>query len=201
MIKRKGIFGGTFDPIHNGHLHVAYEALYRLNLDKIIFMPSGKPPHKTNKIITDSEIRIELVKAAIEKEKKFILSSYEIEKLGLSYTYETLEYFKGLEPDTEWYFITGTDCLMDIRSWKNIDRIFNSCKFVVFNRSGYFKERVIEQKNKIEMEYGTSIIYLDIPVIDISSTEIRSKIKDSKEISYLVPEKVEHILNQMKLYK
>jgi len=201
MNKRKGIFGGTFDPIHNGHLHVAYEALYRLNLDKVIFMPSGKPPHKTNKVITDSEIRIELVKAAIEKEKKFIISSYEIEKLGLSYTYETLEYFKGLEPDTEWYFITGTDCLMDIRTWKSIDKIFNSCKFVVFNRSGYFKEKVIEQKNKIEMEYGTSIIYLDIPVIDISSTEVRNKVKASEQISYLVPDKVENILNINKLYK
>ncbi|WP_423230622.1 nicotinate-nucleotide adenylyltransferase [Clostridium homopropionicum] len=200
-MKRKGIFGGTFDPIHNGHLHIAYEALYRLKLDMIIFMPSGKPPHKTNKIITDPKIRIELVKAAIDKENKFTISSYEIEKLGLSYTYETLEYYKALEPDTEWYFITGTDCLMDIRTWKNIDRIFKSCKFVVFNRSGYFKKKVIEQKNNIEKEYGTSIIYLDIPVIDISSTEIRNKIKESKEISYLVPKKVEYILNEMKLYK
>lgn len=200
MIK-KGIFGGTFDPIHNGHLHVAYEALYDLGIDKIIFVPSGNPPHKTEKSVTDSEIRYELVKKAIEDEKKFEVSSYEIDKGGLSYTYETLEHFNKIEPDTKWYFITGTDCLMELNSWKNIDRILSSCIFVVFNRSGYNRVEIIEQKKQIERKYNKKIIYLDIPVLNISSTNIRNKIREEKNISYLIPKKVESLLEKMNLYK
>lgn len=200
-MNRKGIFGGTFDPIHNGHLHVAYEALYDLGLDKIIFVPSGSPPHKTEKLVTDSEIRYELVKKAIEDEKRFDVSSYEIHKSGLSYTYETLEHFNKIEPDTEWYFITGTDCLMELNSWKNIHRILNSCRFVVFNRSGYNRAEIMEQKKQLEKKYNAEIVYLDIPVLDISSTNIRNKIREEKNISYLIPKKVERLLEKMNLYK
>lgn len=201
MRKKKGIFGGTFDPIHNGHLHIAYEALYALQLDNIIFMPSGKPPHKTDKQVANAQFRMNLVKAAIEKDNRFEVSSYEIEKEGLSYTYETLEYFKGLEPETEWYFLTGTDCLMDIYSWKEVHRILDSCKFVVFNRSGYSIDEVLKQKNIIEEKYGKHIIYLNIPVLDISSTDIRKKIKEHKRINYLVPNEVESLLKEMDLYR
>ncbi|MGY0372431.1 nicotinate-nucleotide adenylyltransferase [Clostridium sp. JNZ J1-5] len=200
-MNRKGIFGGTFDPIHNGHLHVAYEALYDLGLDKIIFVPSGNPPHKTEKLVTDSEIRYELVKKAIEDEKRFDVSSYEIHKSGLSYTYETLEHFNKIEPDTEWYFITGTDCLMELNSWKNINRILNSCRFVVFNRSGYNRSEIMEQKKQLEKKYNAEIVYLDIPILDISSTNIRNKIREEKNISYLIPKKVERLLEKMNLYK
>lgn len=147
-MKKEAIFGGTFDPIHNGHLHIAYEALYRLNLDKIIFMPSGNPPHKSNKKITNSYIRYEMVHMAIKEEKKFEISDYEIKKTRLSYTYETLEYFKNTFPSVQWYFLTGVDCLMDLHKWKNIDKIMKNCEFVVFNRPGYNKDTVIRQKKK-----------------------------------------------------
>lgn len=200
-MKEKGIFGGTFDPIHNGHLHVAYEALYNLGLDEIIFIPSGNPPHKTNKEITDGKIRYDLVKKVIKNEKRFKVSDYEINKKGLSYTYETLEFFKEQEPDTQWYFITGADCLMDIYAWKNIDRIFNSCKFVVFNRSGYIKEAILKQKKLVETKLNKEILFLDIPILEISSTTIRSKLREGKSISYLVPESLSKILEEMNIYK
>lgn len=200
-MKEKGIFGGTFDPIHNGHLHVAYEALYNLGLDEIIFIPSGNPPHKTNKEITDGKIRYDLVKKVIKNEKRFKVSDYEINKKGLSYTYETLEFFKEQEPDTQWYFITGADCLMDIYAWKNIDRIFNSCKFVVFNRSGYIKEAILKQKKLVETKLNKEILLLDIPILEISSTTIRSKLREGKSISYLVPESLSKILEEMNIYK
>lgn len=198
---RKGIFGGTFDPIHNGHLHIVYEALYNLNLDKIIFMPSGNPPHKTDKVITDAWIRYKLIEEVIRNEKRFEISDYEICKKGLSYTYETLRYLNKLEPDTQWYFITGVDCLMNLYTWKNIQGILNSCKFVVFSRNGYNREDILRQKQEVENIYEKEIIFLELPILDISSTSIREKIKCEKNISYLLPQKAEMLIESMNLYK
>jgi nicotinate-nucleotide adenylyltransferase len=200
MIK-KGIFGGTFDPIHNGHLHIAYEALYNLNLDGVIFMPSGSPPHKTDKVITDAQIRYTLINEVIENEKKFEISDYEISKEGLSYTYETLRHFNELEPNTQWYFITGVDCLMNLYTWKNIDDILNSCIFVVFSRDGYNKEEILIQKKEVENRYKKEIIFLELPILDISSTSIREKIKDGRNVSYLLPEKAKILIQNMNIYR
>lgn len=200
MIK-KAIFGGTFDPIHNGHLYIAYEALDKLGLDKIIFMPSGNPPHKLGKVITDGFLRYEMVKMAIREEKRFDISDYEIRKSNLSYTYETLKYFNSVEPNTVWYFLTGADCLMDIDSWKNSGDIFRLCKFVVFNRPGYSMENIQEQKIKVEKRYSTEILFLDVPLLDISSTNIRNSVIEGKNISYLLPESVYNTIKQLNLYK
>jgi nicotinate-nucleotide adenylyltransferase len=200
MIK-KAIFGGTFDPIHNGHLHIAYEALYKLDLDKVIFMPSGNPPHKWKKNITEAFLRYEMVKTAIRNEKHFDVSDYEITKANLSYTYKTLEHFNNLEKETKWYFITGVDCLMDIESWKNYYEILKLCTFVVFNRTGYNIEQVLEKKFLIEKKYNTKIIFLSIPLLEISSTNIRKDVKSGKKVNYLMPESVYNIIEQLKLYQ
>ena len=160
-MKKKGIFGGTFDPIHNGHLHIAYEALYKLNLDKVIFIPSGNPPHKTDKVITDATIRYKLVKDVIQNEKKFEVSDYELKNESLSYTYKTLKHFNEKHEDTEWYFITGADCLMQLDSWKNINEVLSLCNFVVFRRSGYSMEDMLKQKERIEKKFNKKIIFLD----------------------------------------
>lgn len=197
---KKGIFGGTFDPIHNGHLHIAYEALYRLKLDEIIFLPNGNPPHKKGKKITDGEKRLKLIKEAIKDEKKFKVSEYEVHKKEFSYTYETLRYFNKLEPSTEWYFITGMDCLMDINSWKNVDEILSRCKFVVFSRSGYKENEIHIQKNNVEKKYNKELILLSMPLLDISSTLIREKVRRGENISYLIPGRIDNILKEMKLY-
>lgn len=199
MIK-KAIFGGTFDPIHNGHLYIAYEALYKLGLDKIIFMPSGNPPHKLGRNITDGFLRYEMVKMAIRGENRFAISDYELKKSNLSYTYETLKYFNNLEKDTMWYFLTGVDCLMDVESWKNSEDIFRLCKFVVFNRPGYSMKNIQKQKSKIEKKYFNEIIFLDVPLLDISSTNIRKAIKEEKNVSYLLPESVYNTIEVLKLY-
>ncbi len=198
---KKGIFGGTFDPIHNGHLYIAHETLHTLGLDNIIFMPSGNPPHKTDRKKTDASIRYELVKMAIRNEKNFSLSSYEIEQKGLSYTYKTLEHFKSIETETEWHFITGVDCLMDLDYWKSVDRILNACRLVVFNRPGYAKESILEQKNKVEKLYNKEIIFLDLDVFDISSTSIKNMIKAGREVSYLLPESVYNTIKELKIYE
>lgn len=198
---KKAIFGGTFDPIHIGHIHIAYEALYSLKLDKILFMPAGNPPNKLNKQITDSKIRYDLVNRAIEGESNFEISDYEINKKENSYTYETIELFSKLQSNTEWYFLIGADSLIDLDNWKNVDRILNSCRLVVYNRSGFALKKILEQKKYLECKYNNKIIFLDMPIIDISSTGIRKSIKEGRNINYLLPRGVGKIVEKLKLYK
>lgn len=195
-----GILGGTFDPIHNGHLYIASEAIYQLGLNKVLFMPSGNPPHKTSKYITDGSIRYELVKMAIRDKSFFDVSDYEIRKKGLSYTYETMEYLKKIDNTVSLYFITGADCLMDLDLWKNVDRILNACTLVVFGRPGYNKSELIEQKKKIENKYGKEIIYMDLLQLDISSSSIRESISKGKIIDYFLPQGVYNSIVELGLY-
>ena len=198
---KKAIFGGTFDPIHIGHIHIAYEALYNLHLDKILFMPAGNPPHKLNKTITDAKIRYDLVKRSIENEAHFEISDYEINKKENSYTYETVEFFSKLERNIEWYFLVGVDSLMDLDYWKNVDRILNSCKLVVYNRAGFTEEEVLHQKQHIEQKFNKKINFLNMPIIDISSTNIRNNIKQGRNVNYLLPSGVGGIIDELNLYK
>lgn len=200
MIK-KAIFGGTFDPIHNGHLHIAYEALYKLDLDKVIFVPSSNPPHKLDENITEVNLRYEMVKMAVSQEKSFCVSDYEIKNDNLSYTYKTLEYFNELEKDTKWYFITGVDCLMNIESWKNYKQIFKLCNFVTFNRPGYLIDDIKRKKYELEKKYDSNIIFLDIPLLDISSTNIRKLVQMDRNVSYLLPCNVYNMIKKLGLYK
>jgi len=198
---KKAIFGGTFDPIHIGHLHIAYEALYNLHLDKILFMPAGNPPHKNNKKITNAQIRYDLVKKAIESEAKFEISDYEINKSENSYTYETVEHFRKLEPNIEWYFLIGLDSLMDLDGWKNVEKILDNCKLVVYNRAGFTVEQVLKQKHHLEQKFNKKIEFISMPIIDISSTNIRNNIKVGRNIDYLLPKGVEKIIQSLNLYK
>lgn len=199
MIK-KAVFGGTFDPIHNGHLHVAYEALYKLKLDKVVFMPAGNPPHKVNHKVTDALVRYEMVRRAIEKEEKFEIDDYEIQKNGLSYTFQTIEYITQKEKETEWYFISGMDCLIEIDSWKSIDKILNLCTLAVFNRPGYNIQDMLIQKEKIEKKYNKEIVFLDLPLVELSSSMIRTKIEKCENVSYLLPNEVYKYIFSKNLY-
>ncbi len=196
---KKGIMGGTFDPLHNGHMHIAYEALEKLNLDKIVFIPTGNPPHKNNNI-TDAAIRYKVVEKAIKDERCFEINEYEVLKDGLSFTYETLEYLNETEPDTKWYFICGVDCLMELASWKNVSTILELCNLVVFIRPGYNDAEILNQKEKVEKEFNKKIILLDLPQMDISSSYIRERIEEGKNISYLVPYSVNKDIKNLNLY-
>ncbi|HEY8890367.1 MAG TPA: nicotinate-nucleotide adenylyltransferase [Clostridium sp.] len=198
---KKAIFGGTFDPIHIGHVHIAYEALYNLHLDKILFMPAGNPPNKLNEKITNSQIRYDLVKKAIECESDFEISDYEIKKKENSYTYETIELFSKSQRKTEWYFLIGVDSLMDLNNWKNVGRILDNCKLVVYNRAGFTVEEVLKQKKYVEQKFNKEIIFLDMSIIDISSTKIRKNIKQGKNVNYMLPGGVGTIIDKLHLYK
>lgn len=219
-MKRYGIIGGTFDPIHYAHLYIAYEAQKQLNLDKVIFMPAGKQPLKTENKVTDSNLRYEMAKMAIEEFDEFSISSYEIEKEGLSFTYETLEYLKentieniikddkklsksknNKIEEKELFFITGADCLMSIEKWRGVSEIFSLCTLVVFVRGGFNKEKLIEQKSRIEEKYNGRIIVLDLKELEISSTDIRNRVMENKRIDFFVPPKVVKFIYENKLYR
>lgn len=195
------VFGGTFDPIHIGHIHIAYNALYALNLDKVIFMPSGNPPHKINQNITDRILRYEMVKIATREEKKFQVSSYEINKKTLSYTFETLEYLNSVFKNHQLCLLTGADCLMNLETWKNIQDIFKLCTFVVFTRPGLDMNRLLQQKTYIEKKYQVEIVLLDMPMLEVSSTKLRDMIYENKNVSYLLPYGVYDFINQLDIYK
>lgn len=197
----KAIFGGTFDPIHIGHIHIAYEALYKLNLDEVVFVPNGHPPHKRNKSVTKENIRYEMVEEAIKGEKRFSISNYEINNSKLSYTYDTLIHFNKLEPNTKWYFLVGVDSLMNFNKWKNIDIILKNCTLVVFSRSGYMKDEIFETKKFLEEKYYTSIVLLNMPVFDISSTDIKKRMEKDEKVYYMLPLGVMKIINKYNLYR
>ena len=203
-MKRYGIIGGTFDPIHNAHLYIAYEAKEQLDLDEVIFMPAGKQPLKADNIVTDSKLRYEMVKIATEPFKEFSVSNYEIEKGGLSFTYETLQYFKGKSESEnegiELFFITGADCLISIEKWKDVQKIFSLATFVVFARDGISKKEMIEKKQIIEEKYNGKIIILDLKELEISSTDIRARVNQNKRIDFFVPPKVVDIIYEKGLY-
>lgn len=198
-MKRYGIMGGTFNPIHLAHLYIAYEAKEQLDLDTIIFMPAGNPPHKNNKTIIDSSFRLEMVKLAIEDYKDFMVSNYEIKKRGLSFTYETLKALK--KDDIELYFIAGGDSLMDIEKWKNPGQILNDCNFVVFNRGKFSMEELEKQKIKLEEKYHANIIILNIANFDISSSMIRDRLEEGKRVDFFLPSKVLKYISDNSLYE
>lgn len=197
-MKKIGILGGTFNPIHLAHLYIAYEAKSQLNLDKVIFIPTGNPPHKKDKKILEASLRYNMVYEAIKNYEDFEISKYEVEKEGYSYTFETLKHFKA--KDNELYFITGADCLMDIEKWKNPEEIFRLSRFVVFNRAGYNEENLKIQKNKIEEKFNTNIDFLDIIDLEISSSMIRERINDGKRVDFFLSKEVLSYIQENNIY-
>lgn len=199
MIKT-GIMGGTFNPIHIGHLIAAEEVYLQLKLDRIVFIPTGNPPHKIKAEVVSSRERYEMTALAINKNDKFILSDIETNRKGLCYSYDTLLKLNKLYPDNEFYFIIGFDTLKDLDSWKNICEVFKMCKFAVVNRENKEFEMIEEIKSK-KATYGADIVMVHIPSIDISSTDIRNRIKKGQSIRYMVPDEVYNYIIENRLYR
>lgn len=201
-MKRYGIIGGTFDPIHYAHLYIAYEAKLQLNLDEVIFMPAGIQPFKVENNVTDSLLRYNMVKEAIKPYEDFSVSTHEIEKEGLSFTYQTLEHLKNkLGKECELFFITGADCLISLDRWKEVSKILSLCTFVVFSRGGFDNEVLNKRKKEIEESFKCNIIILELKQLEISSTDIRDRVKNGKRIDFFVPEEVNRFIKENNLYK
>jgi nicotinate-nucleotide adenylyltransferase len=200
--KRIGISGGTFDPVHIGHLIIAEEIREILSLDKIIFVPTGQPPHKDGLRVTEALHRYNMVAEAIKSNPFFEVSRLEVDRPGYTYTIDTLEHLKEIYGDkTRLYFITGADVVHELETWKEFERVFLMCEFVAVLRPGYRKNDIIRKIKSLQDEYNARMHMIDVPLIGISSTQIRQNLKNGRSIKYLVPEIVEKYIYQNGLYR
>lgn len=200
--KSIAIMGGTFDPIHYGHLMTAEAVRKEFDIEKVIFVPSGNPPHKGNKEVLDVEFRYVMTELATLGNDKFDISAIEARREGISYTVDTIEEIrKHCSADTKIYFIIGADAVENILTWKNAKKLLNLCEFIAVTRPGYDKKKLLEHITNIKSEYKVNILFLQIPELAISSTDIRQRIQDNKSISYLLPEAVEKYIYKYGLYK
>ena len=201
MKKRKvGIMGGSFDPIHLGHLVVANEVLNIYNLDEIIFVPTGNPPHK-DKLRADSFHRYMMVYMAVLSNDKISVSDFEIRKNDKSYTVNTLKHFRQLYEDTDLYFITGADAIIELPHWHEAAEVIKLCKLVAVSRPGISMKEARQRIDEIENILGGTIEMLQVPMLQISSTDIRGRFEKGISAKYLLPESVEQYIMKNKLYK
>lgn len=198
---RIGIMGGTFDPIHYGHLVAAEVARAELGLHKIIFIPAGRPPHKQQQSITDSEHRYLMTVLATSSNPYFEVSRIEVDKDGLAYTIDTVKEIQRTYGEAATiYFITGADAVLELLTWYKIQELLTLCRFIAVTRPG-FDKRDLEQKiGEITSKYDGEIICIEVPLLAISSTDIRERSRSGKPIKYLLPEAVEEYLEKNGLY-
>ncbi len=200
MGKKIGIMGGTFNPVHNGHLMLAESAREILRLDRIIFMPNGNPYMKNTSSLLSGEERMHMIELAIEGNPYFSSSSIEIDKEGPTYTCETLAALKEQNSEDQYYFIMGADSLLMLESWKNPDYILRNCVIVAAVRGTGTEEKIEKIAGHLIYEYQADIRILPARYIDIASSDIRHKIKEGNSIRYMVPEKVLAYIQENGLY-
>lgn len=196
-----GILGGTFDPIHNGHLMIGRYARDLFSLDEIWVMPNGNPPHKTDESIeTPSVHRIEMVKRAITNEIAFVLQPYEVERKETNYSFQTMEHFKKAYPEHDFYFIIGADSLFAMESWAHPERLLKTCTILAAFRDGKNTQEMEEQIRYLNQKYAADIKLLHTPDVDISSSEIREALKVGMAVHDQVPQNVLSYIKEYGLY-
>ncbi|MCX6366080.1 MAG: nicotinate-nucleotide adenylyltransferase [Armatimonadetes bacterium] len=197
-MRKLGVFGGTFDPIHYGHLRIAEEARERFGLDHILFVPNKVSPFKIGDTSTPATLRVELVQEAIAGNPHFSVWTGELEREGTSYTVETLRALAQEFPDSALYFLTGTDAVRDIGKWREPEACLTLAQFVAFYRPGVSEA---EARIGVPDELEPQIIFAAMNGLDISSTEIRQRVQASRSIRYLVPESVVALIEKKRLYQ
>lgn len=200
-MRRVGIMGGTFDPVHIGHLIIAEKAREQFHLEEVLFMPNGVPYMKSNKKVLPAEIRTEMTKLAIADNPFFSISTIETEKEGSTYTYETLLELHKQNPNTEYFFILGADSLWTIKDWKNPEEIFHNCHILAALRNDKSVKEMEEQISYLKNTFGADISLLQTGNVDISSSMIRGLVQNGHSIRYLVPESVCDYIIKNKLYR
>lgn len=200
--KKIGIMGGTFDPIHIGHLILGEAAWRQFRLDEVWFMPAGNPPHKQNRAGRASDgQRVDMVRLAIRSNPHFVLSLIEMNADGYSYTYRTLERLRGEYPETEWYFIMGADSLTDFDTWREPQRIVNACHVVVATRDQMDDEDFRTLLEKRREQFHHAFLRLDTPNLDISSRHLRDMVRDGESIRYYTPDDVLDYIRMHQIYQ
>ncbi|BDR53106.1 putative nicotinate-nucleotide adenylyltransferase [Bombiscardovia nodaiensis] len=192
--RRVGIMGGTFDPIHNGHLVAASEVASVYDLDEVIFVPTGRPVFKLSKKVTNAEDRYLMTVIATASNPKFTVSRVDIDRPGVTYTVDTLRDIHKLRPDCDLYFITGADALAEIMRWKDANQMWDLAHFVAVSRPGYSSDL---QELSLPQQ---AVDMIEIPALAISSTDVRKRAAEGMPVWYLVPDGVVQYINKYGLY-
>ena len=196
-----GIMGRTFDPIHMGHLVTAEQARQKFQLDHVVFMPTGNPPHKEKLKMTDAEHRYLMTLLAVVDNPYFSVSRMEIDSKETTYTVDTVKHFTGLySSKISLCFITGADAILDITTWKDYEVLLKSCEFIAASRPGYSFRKLETVLGDAFSEIMKHIHLLEIPAMAISSTLIRNRVAAGETIRYLTPQAVEQYINKNRLY-
>lgn len=196
-----GIMGGTFDPIHHGHLLLGRQAREEYHLQEIWFMPSGQPPHKKDHQVTEAQFRWEMAELALEGQEGFRLSDFELRRPGTTYTAQTLALLHEAYPDTRFYFIIGADSLYEIEQWYRPDLVMAQAVLLVADRDYHqMHPRMERQINRLTEKYGAKIFRLHCPEVNISSVEIRAMAARGESLRGLVPDAVRVYIKEKKLY-
>ena len=199
--QRIGIMGGTFDPIHNGHLLAAEQAREEFHLSQVIFVPSAQPPHKLLEEVTCAQHRYVMTLLAVASQVGFAVSDVEIKRNGPSYSIDTVRWFKEQWGEGAcFYFITGYDAILDITTWRDYEDLLRECQFVAVARPG----SNIEELRSLSHELGPlydRIHILEGIAVALSASQIRARVREGKSLRFLIPEAVEHYINKNDLYR
>jgi len=194
---RLGVMGGTFDPIHYGHLVTAEEALNQFGLEGVVFVPTGQPWMKEHGVVSSAEDRYLMTVIATASNPLFSVSRMEVDRDGPTYTIDTLSSLKAERgPETELFFITGADAMLEILDWKQPDELFELARFIAATRPGY---DVTSFDSHAATQLGVTI--MNVPALAISSTDIRARVGGARPIRYLVPEGVKSYIEKARLYR
>lgn len=213
---RIGLFGGTFDPIHCGHVKAAESVQKIFSFDRILFIPSYIPPHKETLDVVSAEHRLKMVELALSSFDRFFPSSIEIDARGTSYSIMTLNRIKEIFPQTELFFLLGIDAFLEIETWKDYEGVLDQCSFIVMSRPGFrldeakkilaekYSHRMVEVSGFLAKEteriFNQRIYLLSIETLDISSSEVRERVRKNQSIKDLVPKNVENYIKEKCLY-
>lgn len=203
---KTGLYGGSFSPVHIGHIQNALDFYDECGLDRLYIVPSFIPPHKAAITDVSPSDRLNMLIGSFYEAKgkrNIVVSDYEIRRLETSYTYYTVTYFKSLYPEDEFFFLCGTDMLLTLESWFRINDLFKMCRFAhnIRRIADNVKEKVAEQRRHLKNTYGEEILDLHMPPIDVSSTEVRERLAERKEIAHLVPPFACRYIEERRLYQ
>ncbi|MBM7866870.1 nicotinate-nucleotide adenylyltransferase [Heliomicrobium gestii] len=200
-IVRVGIMGGTFDPVHFGHLVTAEAAADLFDLSVVVFVPSGRPPHKRSQLVTDPWERYRLTELATCSNPRFRMSDVEVSRPGYSYAIDTVRSFRSdYGEQAEFFFITGADAILEIMTWRQIDQLMAECRFIAAYRPGYGRDHLREAVACMEAFSGR-IHLIEVPALAISSTDIRQRLAQGRSVKYLLPEPVVHRIIETGSYR
>jgi nicotinate-nucleotide adenylyltransferase len=201
--RRIGIFGGSFNPVHNGHLILAQDALESFGLETVLFVPAALPPHKASQSLASPDDRLHMLRLAVEGDARFDVSDHEVLRGGVSYSVDTVQDLRERHPDAELFFIIGTDTLRELRSWKDVGRLLNLCEFVTVARPGVAADAVREDQIGLPEPWPARLCRNIVSghLVEISSTDIRNRVARGRSIRYLVPGAVERYIAAQNLYR